>query len=149
ARTGRPGPGPRLGAAGVRCLAFAPPGGILAAGGVDGTVGVWDLAAGRPRLAIRAHSGPLKALEFAGDGSVLASASCFDDAARLGEIDPGRLRAELPGGSLAAQAVAFAPGGRAVVTAGADGAVRVRDARTGRLLRVLPAHDGPATAVAF
>src|SRR5262249_43494771 len=70
ARTGGPGPGPRLGAPGVRCLAFAPPGGVLAAGGTDGTVGVWDLAAGRPRLAIRAHAGPLRALEFAGDGSV-------------------------------------------------------------------------------
>jgi WD40 repeat protein len=36
-----------------------------------------------------------------------------------------------------------------MVTAGADGAVRVRDARTGRLLRALAAHDGPATALAF
>jgi len=46
-------------------------------------------------------------------------------------------------------AVAFAPGGASLATAGADGAVKVRDAKTGAVQRTLAGHDGGATSLAY
>ncbi|MBV9279907.1 MAG: hypothetical protein JOZ41_07485, partial [Chloroflexi bacterium] len=59
-----------------------------------------------------------------------------------------RVRAVMRGPEKMAGA-AFSPGGRLVVTADADGAARVWDTGTGKLLHVLRGHAGRVTHVAF
>src|SRR5438105_1664915 len=46
-------------------------------------------------------------------------------------------------------AVAFAPGGTLLATGGWDGTVRLWQAQTGKLLRVLAGHRGDVAGVAF
>src|SRR5262249_8321993 len=99
--TGQPGQptavaiGPAPPGAGGECLALG--GGWRARGGTAGGVRVWDVRAGdaaaadasqgprAPRLVLRGHTAPVRALAFSADGRRLASASC-DDRGQRGEV---------------------------------------------------------------
>src|SRR5262249_10606015 len=72
-----PGP-PR----GTRCGAFAPDGRMLASGGDDGMLKLWDVAAGRERVTIEWHLDHVCSVAFSPDGLTLASGS-FDGTAKL------------------------------------------------------------------
>ncbi|WP_227255012.1 WD40 repeat domain-containing protein [Frigoriglobus tundricola] len=76
-------------------LAFSPDGRLLVAGGADGAVTVWDLAAGRAVRRFAGHRGPVAALSFAPDGHRLASGSA-DGTALI--WDTVGLRAPAPAG---------------------------------------------------
>ncbi|WP_236791607.1 NB-ARC domain-containing protein [Amycolatopsis sp. GM8] len=54
---------------------FSPDGSILATGGRDGVIILWNVPGWRPRAQIGAHLSEINALSFSPDGSVLASAS--------------------------------------------------------------------------
>lgn len=56
------------------CLAFSPDGRLVAGGGVDGRVSVWDAASGRKRHSFQAHRSRVTALAFSPSGWRLASA---------------------------------------------------------------------------
>jgi WD40 repeat protein len=59
----------------VNDVEFAPDGSLLATGGVDSTVRLWDPNTGVQRLVLRGHEGVIWDLDFSRDGSKLASAS--------------------------------------------------------------------------
>jgi WD40 repeat protein len=58
----------------VTCLAFNPTGSVLASGGVDQTIILWDVPSFHPRAVLRGHTGGVRTLGFSPDGSRLASA---------------------------------------------------------------------------
>ena len=58
----------------VTSLAFNPTGSILASGGVDQTIILWDVPSFHPRAVLRGHTGGIRTLGFSPDGSRLASA---------------------------------------------------------------------------
>jgi WD40 repeat protein len=58
----------------MTCLAFAPDGRLLAAGGSDGNVTIFDLMNGKKVWSGTGHMGDVRALAFSPDGSLLASA---------------------------------------------------------------------------
>jgi WD40 repeat protein len=57
----------------VRCLAFGD--GLLATGGVDATVRVWEARTGSLRRTLTEHTSPLRFLSFDASGLRLASGS--------------------------------------------------------------------------
>jgi WD40 repeat protein len=45
--------------------------------------------------------------------------------------------------------IAFSPDGERLASAGGDGAVKIRNSRTGKVIKTIPAHVGVASSVAF
>ena len=79
----------------VRCLAFAPGGGLLAPGSSDASVRLWEMATGRERAILKGHADWVLAVAVTPDGRVLATGS-RDRTVKLWDISA--LDAQLLGG---------------------------------------------------
>jgi len=112
----------------VDALAFSADGKLLAGGGSDKTVRVWDCSDCRSRAILKGHTGFVCGLAFAPNQQVVASAAA-DGSVRLWSI--GRLwsneQAALLGHTGPVNAVAFAPDGSTLASGGQDRTVRLWD----------------------
>lgn len=129
----------------VITVAFSGNGRRLATGSADQSVGLWDVATGAPLGQLKGHRHRVWSVRFNPDDTELISAS-EDGTAQLWDMRewlPDIVAAE-PGEP---RAVAFAPDGT-IVIGDSTGAVRIRDAATGGLVRNLVAGGPPVLAVA-
>lgn len=119
----------------VRAAAFRPDGGVLATGGDDQRVRLWDLPGARAPVVLPGVIEGIRALDFSPEGRYLAVAG-FDDRVRVFHSESGRAERELvaPGGDL--RSVVFSPDGSQVAAAGRTGVVRVWRVADGT-----PVHD--------
>ncbi|MEL6328582.1 MAG: protein kinase [Planctomycetota bacterium] len=111
-------------------LAWSPDGGMLASGGNDAVVRVWDPESGRMLREMLGHGGLIKGLAFNADASRLAS-SAWEGEIRLWDTDSGSCVLRLRGHVGVVMDVAFTPDGDRLVSAGSDGCVRVWEADDG------------------
>src|SRR5207249_2774652 len=74
---------------GVRVMAFSPDGKLLAIGGGEGTVRLWDSLSGQAKGELRQHKAPIRALAFSSDSQTLLSGS-EDQTAQLWRLASGR-----------------------------------------------------------
>ena len=124
------------------------PGGLVATGGNDHIVRVWNADSESPRrFDENGHSALVTCLAFDGD-SFLASAS-GDNTIRLWNTDTGESR-ELDGHRDRVYAVAFSPDGKRLASAGWDATVRIWDVATAtEAMPPLEGHEGWIWCVAF
>jgi WD40 repeat protein len=157
---------------GVSALA-AGAGGLIAGGGEDGTVRLWDLKTGRCAHTITAHTEGVSALAFSADGRNVFSAG-RDQVIRVWDTASGRAVDALEGHTGGVLALAASPDGRYLVSGGGDQTVRLWDtaslsaspqltqgvaspthgiaspAEKGRkCLKVLEGHIGSVTSASF
>jgi WD40 repeat protein len=133
----------------VRTLAFSPDGSLLASGGRDGLVVLWDMASNRMiGQPLQGHESWVNGVAFSPDGSLLASGG-QDGRVLLWETASGQQIAELSGRSTIVWRVAFSPDGSLLVASGNNGLVSIWDVTTGEIISELQAHSGEVFAVVF
>lgn len=122
--------------AAVHCVALAPDNSILASGGKDNVIRLWQADSGRPLGVLEGHTDWVNSVAFSPDGQRLASAS-RDRTVKLWNVASWQAIATLSGHHDAVQSVAFSPSGKQLASAGYDRTIRLWDvasrAETGRL----------------
>jgi WD40 repeat protein len=125
-----------------KAVAFSPDGRIVAVGGSNSAVTLWDVATGAVLTTYRGHLQLAFRLAFASDGRSLSSLS--GEQVKVWEVPPAR-----PGPVSMVASVAVAPGGALVATGSMDGSVRLWDTATGQVTATLPGHRGVVRCLAF
>jgi WD40 repeat protein len=124
----------------VHAVAFQDEG-VLAAGGADGTVLLWDVASGRSISVLRQDGPPVKSLAFARNALVVGDAG--------GEVavweDGRKARSFTVRGAIRSVAVS----GDTIASADADSLITLWNLADGARVATLTGHTGPVNAVAF
>jgi WD40 repeat protein len=131
----------------VLTVAVSPDGTLLASGGRDNTVRLWDLQSGELLRTLEGHQDLVEMVAFSPDGSRVASAG-WDGMVRLWETGNGREIAALPRGTRVSS-VAFSPDGIRLVSSGWDRQLVFWDAQTLQVVKQYVAHSNTSYAAAF
>ncbi len=118
--------------------AFSPNGRGVVAGQQNGTVILWELQKGTPRL-LKEHTGAIWHVAFSPNGQTIASVS-EDASARLWDRQTGKLIQTLKGHDKKLIDCEFSKDGKTLLTASIDHTARLWDVATGRLLQVFSGH---------
>jgi serine/threonine protein kinase/WD40 repeat protein len=138
--------------------ALSPVKDVLAAGGSDGAIRLWDLGA-RTRMSVlrgemhrrAGHDARPLALAFSPDGALLASGH-VDGAIHLWDISRGEELIARPRHEGMVSSLAFSADGRELASGGTDSVVKVWEvetARRGEARRRLIRQPAPVTALAY
>lgn len=129
-------------------VAYSSNGKLIAAGGNDSKVRVWDVATGRPLWSREHHHGEVKAVAFSPQGDVLASGGT-DQKVLLWDVPTGVLHRELGPRQGPVTALAFSKDGRLLADATQTGHVRIADALTDVQTLAFYPHRDVVRAIAF
>ena len=132
----------------VRSVAVTPDGHYLISGGLDGTVGLWELETGQEVRLFTGHHGEVRSVAVTPDGRYAVSGSS-DKTVRVWELETGREVRCFTGHEEWVNCVAVTPDGRYVVSGSGgswdrdkwiDCTVRVWELATGREVRRFAGH---------
>ncbi len=135
--------------ASVYTIAFSPDGKLLASGGDDNAVILWNIADRSERETFIEHSKSVTSVAFSPDGKLLASTS-LDGYVRLWHVSSEDRRISLrPGGWV--ESVAFSPDGKTLVSGGEDqeGSVKLWNVSQKRDIATFSGHESIVESVAF
>jgi WD40 repeat protein len=131
----------------VFAIAISPDGKILASGGTDGKIRLWDLTTQTIRRTLPGHSDLVKAIAFSKDGKMLAS-SGLDRVAKVWDVQTGNEMAIFREERNQAHAVAFNPNEPTLAIGLTNGAIKVCRVDT-RSCRNIPGRLGGVMSLAY
>ncbi len=120
----------------VQGLAFSPDGKLLATGGHDHMIHLWDVASGNVLADLPGHKDAIYALEFSADGKRLASAS-LDRSIRLWDVASGKNTMLLRGHNYSPQDLRFSADGKRLITVDRRESIRIWSMENGRELKTI------------
>lgn len=135
---------------GLNCVTYSPDGQLLATGGFDGKVKLWNISNGFCFVTFNEHSSSVTAVEFSGNKKFFVSAS-LDGTVRAYDIVRYRnFRTFASPEPVQFASVAVDQSGELVAAGGQDTfEIYLWSMKLGRLLEVLSGHEGPVVTLAF
>ena len=103
----------------IASAALAADGKMLATGGADKTIRLWDLTKNKEVAVLTGHEDVVRCLAFSPDGKTLASAST-DKTVRLWDVATGKEKAVVARFEVGAAGVAFSPDGKLLALCASD-----------------------------
>jgi hypothetical protein len=128
--------------------AISSDGRLIAAGGRDSTIKIWEVASGRELFTLRGHKNGIWDLAFNQDGSVLAS-SGQDKTIRLWSTTTGKQINLLSGPNGGIWSIVFSPDGKRMASGSQDNMLLTWDIEANGIDGVFEGHTGWVNAVAF
>ena len=124
----------------INAVAYSPNGRIVASGGVDQTVKLWDVETGLELRTLMGHSSAVQALRFTPDGRLLASGGT-DVVINLWDVETGRIIRKFEGHQMTVTSLAFSSDSRTLVSGGMDQHILVWDVATADIKQVIVPDD--------
>lgn len=121
---------------------------LLASGGVDSTVCLWDARSGELIHRLEGHTSEVATLGFAQNGKILATAS-HDCSVRLWDVESGRTLHILQRHTQLIRHIAVTPAGNFMATGSGDKLVYLWDIQSGEVCHVLDDHAIVLNHVSF
>jgi WD40 repeat protein len=142
--------------ASVNTVGFSPDGLLLASGGDDRTVRLWEVSTGLSLRRLSGHRGSIANVAFSNDGQLVASvggALNTEDSGRFGEVkiwdtQTGDPVCDLGSHDAGVRSVAFAPRSGLIATGDLDGMLRLWDLRVAEQRWALKT-ESPVFSIAF
>ncbi|GAA6036694.1 hypothetical protein JCM8097_003432 [Rhodosporidiobolus ruineniae] len=124
----------------VFCVAWSPRGDLVASGGMDETVRVWDVQRGKCLRVLPAHSEPVSAVQFSRDGTMIVSGS-WDGYIRIWDCSTGQCLKTLANeDNIPLANVRFTPNSRLLFTSTLDSTIRLWDYQTDKVAKTYTGH---------
>jgi WD40 repeat protein len=121
---------------------------LVAAGGSDGMILVWNTATGQNLLNIKAHNGYSFGLIFTSDSKQLISGGVDDQYIKIWDLDSG-ICIKSWQSSASIYRIALSADDRTLACSGENGNLLLWDVRTGQIIKELTGHIGHVLGVAF
>ena len=122
----------------IKSVAYSKDGKILASGGEDTTIKLWDVETGQELRTLKGHTAPIRSVTFSPDGKTIASGSRGSDANfKLWNIETGKEIRTLEGHTRDVDSIAFTPNGKIIASGSWDGTIKLWNSVTGEVLKTL------------
>ncbi len=131
----------------VYCVQFSPDGRMLASGGADRRIRLWNTDTGKIIYTLDGHQESVTAIEFMPNGKILISVGA-DRTIRFWDLEQKQLLKTIEAHDQKIHAVAISQDGRLIISASSDRTIRVRELGTTNNY-ILTGHQDAVLAVAI